>query len=323
MNNGSPVYDVLILGAGQIGALFDRPGSANVLSHGHAFSRHPGFHLCGFVDNQFPAAQQAARIWGGQAFKNLAAAWEKEKIDVVVLAIPDEHHFAYLKELANQDIKLVFAEKPLCRTLDEAEELKDLYSNNRIEVAVNYSRRFVPEFVELRNRIAGGEFGSYITGSGYYGKGFLHNGSHMLNLLEFLLGEIEGGKVMRQEDDCYVEDPSLAVVLDIAGQGGFYMQNVDCRCYTVFEMDLLFSKKRLRILDAGFRIEEYGIVDSTTFSGYKNLGAEQQYPAKLGEAMAFAVANIYQFLSEGKPLLCSFVDGYRVVRTCNQIRVSC
>jgi len=39
----------------------------------------------------------------------------------------------------------------------------------------------------------------------------------------------------------------------------FFLQKVSCQNYTIFEMDLLFEKKRIRIIDSGLKIEEYDL----------------------------------------------------------------
>ena len=43
-------FNVLIIGAGNIGALYDTPDMDKVLTHAHAFSIINGFKLLGFVD---------------------------------------------------------------------------------------------------------------------------------------------------------------------------------------------------------------------------------------------------------------------------------
>lgn len=318
-NHSQPVYNVLIIGAGQIGAFYDKPDSVNVLSHAHAFSIHPGFNLLGFVDSDISRAMQAAQCWGGNSFLGVEDAHRQYPVDLICLAVPDEYHYQYLKGLAKDNIKLVFAEKPLTKTLEEALEIKQRYSSSSISVAVNYSRRYLPEFVNLRNKIRSGEFGDYLTGTGYYGKGLLHNGSHMIDLLRFLLGEITGQSILKREYDYYPDDFSAALILDINNHGKFYMQNVDCRAYTVFEMDLMFSSKRIRIIDSGFCIEEYGVADSPTFSGYKMLQPSSAYNTSLSKALAYAAENIYEYLSEGKMLNCTLDDAYQVMKTYDDI----
>ena len=307
------IYSVLIVGAGKIGAFFDTPRSKHVLTHAHAFTAHQGFRLLGFVDANRSQAEQAAAIWGGTTFCTLSEAFSQNVIDVVVIATPDIFHYPILKEVAGYLPKLVFAEKPLTASVAQAEEIAELYADKGIRLAVNYSRRFVPEIGTLFSEISDGRYGNYLTGAGYYGKGTLHNGSHMLDLVRFLLGEIKDATVISQQNDFYDTDPSCSSILTLENGARFYMQAVDCRCYTVFELDLFFEKGRIRITDAGFRIEAQDVDDSSRFAGYRNLGAARIIDTQLENALLAAAGNIHDHLSLKTPLLCDGIDGLKAI----------
>jgi predicted dehydrogenase len=317
----SPVYNVLIAGAGQIGAFYDQPGDAGILSHAHAFSACPGFNLTGFVDCDFSRAEQAAAIWGGSAWTGLEQALDSLPVDVLCLAVPDEWHYDYLHKLADSRVKLIFAEKPLTRTWPQALEIRELYAQpSAPAVEVNYLRRFVPEFIDLRKRIQSGKLGSFLGGTAYYGKGLVHNGSHMIDLLRFLIGEIREVQPLAQEYDFYPDDASISGMLSFAGGKQVMLQTVDCRSYSVFELDLFFAQNRVRILDSGFAIEEYVVKDDELFTGYRRLEQAFSAATSLGQAMYLAAANIYDFLAFNKPLGCSLGDGCRVIEICQALQ---
>jgi predicted dehydrogenase len=313
-------YSVLIIGAGRIGAFFDTPDSTAVLTHAHAFSKHNGFHLLGFVDADSIAAERASHMWGGEVFASLDDAFKRYVIDVVVIAAPDELHYSLLKEMADYPVRIVFAEKPLTKTLADAEEVVVLYRERGIALALNYTRRYVPEFSALRAEIASGLFGRFLTGTGYYGKGTLHNGSHMVDLLRFHLGDIGDSHTISGIDDYYADDPSCSAVLTLESGGQFFMQAVDCRYYTVFEIDLLFEKQRLRLVDAGLRIEIYDVQSSELFAGYRNLTMVSCRDTSLDHAFSHAAEHIYSYLSAGEPLVCTGEDGLRAQRVCMAIQ---
>ena len=155
---------------------------------------------------------------------------------------------------------MIFAEKPLTKTLPEALEIKQLYSSLPISVQLNYSRRFVPEIIRLRNNIKDGLHGRYLSGTGYYGKGLLHNGSHLLDLLHNLLGDIHDYRLTSVINDFYDDDPSVSAVLTVQDGVPFFLQSIDCRAYTIFEMDLLFERGRIRLIDSdlSLRIRDKG-----------------------------------------------------------------
>ena len=87
------VFNVLIVGAGNIGAFYDNPESKNVLTHAHAFYKHLNFQIIGFIDINESKAENAAQIWGGKKFINIKDAFNESNIDVVVNDTPDEFHF--------------------------------------------------------------------------------------------------------------------------------------------------------------------------------------------------------------------------------------
>lgn len=313
------IYSVLIIGAGKIGAFFDTPESERFLTHAHAFSSHPGFRVVGFVDVDPAQARRAAEVWGGEAFDSLAAACAGLDLDVAVVAAPDEFHYDLLKDLAGFPLRLVFAEKPLTKKLVEAEEIIALYRERGIALGLNYTRRFVPEFAALKGDIEAGRFGRFLTGTGYYGKGTLHNGSHMVDLLRFLLGEVAAIQTISPVHDYYEDDPSCSAVLSMANSGHVYMQAVDCRYYTMFELDLLFEQGRVRVVDAGFRIEIFEVRESDIFAGYRNLNLSGVQTTGLGSAFSHAAERIHTYLSSGAPLPCSGADGIKAQQICASI----
>lgn len=309
------MYNVVILGAGNIAAKFDTPDKKEVLTHAHAFVKNDAFQILGFYDKDYERAKEAAGIWGGQAYDDLNAALEKA--DVVSCCVPDAFHGMMLKEIAKFNPRLVIAEKPLAISIEEAEEIKKIYEN-KIPLLVNYSRRFLPEFQELKSRRK--NYGKFVRGVGYYGKGILHNGSHMIDLLKFLLGEVNDITVLPFENyDFGKEDPSKEVILSIQ-EGLFHMVAVDCNIATIFELDLFFERVRIRILDGGNRIETYIIKESETYAGYRNYCLSEVWEVNYSGAMEGLVRNAEEFLSGQQGLLCSLKDGINVLKTCMSIR---
>lgn len=310
-------YSVIIIGAGKIGAFFDTPDSKPILTHAHAFFNHPSFEIKGFVDTDDARAQKAADIWGGNV--KSSDAFLSEGIDVVCVAVPDEFHYPLLKQLSQYPVKLVLAEKPLTNKLDDCAEIVRLYSAKSTSLCLNYKRRFVPDFIELKWKIQRGLFGEYLTGAGYYGKGLLHNGSHLIDLIQFLLCDVVKAQKLKSEHDFFKDDPSISAVLTLKNQHLFFLQHIDCSLFTIFEIDLLFEKKRIRIIDSGFLIEEYDPIEDAVFTGYRNIKKVKEYSTSMEKALTNLVDNIYNHLENGQDLLCTQNDGYAVLKSCYSI----
>ncbi|WP_196008109.1 Gfo/Idh/MocA family protein [Clostridium tyrobutyricum] len=313
-------FNVLIIGAGNIGAFFDTPYSENILTHAHAFSKMECFNLLGFVDISKENGEEAAELWNVKYFSSIEEAFNKYKIDVVSVCVPDDYHYSVLKKISNFPLKLVFSEKPLAKSMKEAEEIIKTYKKKNIKCLINYSRRFVFEFEILKDKVASCEYGKFIFGSGYYGKGTLHNGSHLIDFLRYTIGEIKDFKPIDYNFDFYKDDPSVSTILCFKNGGNFVMQNIPCNNYTIFELELLFQNKRIRIVNSGFKIEEYNVLDSKIFNGYKNLSKEKEYKTELNMAMLNAVKNIYNNLTYNEKLKCTLDDGYKAMEVCEGLK---
>ena len=316
-------YSVLIIGAGRIGAFLDLPQSASVQTHAHAFSAHPGFSLVGFVDADIDHAARAAAVWGGRAFASVPEAFLGQSIDIAIVAAPDETHYRLLKALSDRPLRLVFAEKPLTGTAEEAEEIVRLYRERSVSLAVNFSRRFVPEVQGLRNRIASDEFGRFLSGSGWYGKGTMHNGSHLADMVHFLLGKIDTVRTVSSVQDWRNDDPSCSAVLTLNGGSQFFMHAVDSRAFTIFEVDLLFERQRVRIVDSGLAIEMYEVRDNAMYPGFRDLRPVATIATGHLNALACAADNVFSHLEHGTSLWSTGTDGLQAQAICGSILQGC
>jgi predicted dehydrogenase len=312
-------YRVAIIGAGRIGAMLDDPWNPHILTHAHGYKACDGFEIVGFVDRNLDKAEAASARWGGTAFGSMEELFKTQAIEVVSICLPDELHYATLLALAEKPVKFIFLEKPAVRTVEEADVVRTLYSELPIRIQVNYTRRFVREIRSLRETIRSGNYGAFLTGTGYYGKGLLHNGSHMVDLLQFLVGEV--GKVAKVSEmvDFYDQDPSVSALLSMCCGGDFYLCHIDSRKFHVFELDLTFERKRIRICGLGTIIEEYSVGDNGLFEGYRTLNKDAEYATEHPNAMYHAIANIRNNLDRNEPLVCTLEESFDTVKTCSRI----
>jgi len=313
-------YRVAIIGAGRIGAMLDEPANPHILTHAHGYKACEGFEIVGFVDQDLDKAFAASARWGGAAFGGVEELFETQAIDVVSICLPDELHYAALLALAEKPLKLIFLEKPAVTTADEANVVRALYGELSTRVQVNYTRRFVPEIRRIREAIRSGNYGAFLTGTGYYGKGLLHNGSHMVDLLQFLVGEVnEVVAKVNETVDFYEQDPSVSALLTMCCGGVFYLRHLDSRKFHVFELDLTFERKRIRIYELGTIVEEYSVGDNRLFQGYQTLNKDAEYSTQHSKAMYHAIANIRNNLDRNEPLVCTLEESLETVKTCSKI----
>jgi predicted dehydrogenase len=175
-------YNTLIIGAGSKGALSDAPGTENegrIISFAHAVKEHFGFSLIGFQDIMPEMKEQAEKIWQPD---NPGAI-----PDVVVITTPDDSHYQYLLQLskAEQKPKLVICEKPICMTVAEYNHVASVCT---FPILVDYTRRFIPHFRDIKEKIDSHKYGEFIKGYLYFNRGWEHTASHFIDMVLWLNG---------------------------------------------------------------------------------------------------------------------------------------
>ena len=159
----------------------------------------------------------------------------------------------------------------------------------------------------MQEMIERGELGEMQAATGYYTKGVKHNGTHWFDLARFFLGDVTE---VRAED--FVadgsDDPTLDVALRFAN--GMHAQLVGCSsAFSIFEMDILGTLGRVRMIDSGHTIELYDVADSPHYSGYSSLRLLDTWPGGMDHAMVRMLENCVACLDGASSPICSGEDG--------------
>ncbi len=185
--------DTVLIGFGRIGAgLADDPVHVRAYpyaTHAQALRDHTAFNWRAVVDAD-PAARAAARErWGvPQVVPSVEDLSEPSSIRVAVIATPPASRPAVLDALPN--LEAVLVEKPLADNLTAAGRFLDACRRRGIHVAVSLPRRYDPLFRDLSNGGLEKRIGRPLSVFGIYGNGLRNNGTHLVDLVRMLLGEI-------------------------------------------------------------------------------------------------------------------------------------
>jgi len=186
--------------------------------------------------------------------KNSSSAlkeFHQHEIDLFIVCSPDNTHFELLEEiLLNSSPKLIFCEKPVCKTQEELDRLIQLSNEKNIPILVNYNRRFLSNMIELKQIIRSMTLGKLEFGRGVYYSGIRHNSSHMLDLIDFLFDkdyeifDIKNGKFSP-----YKNDPSydFSLRFPFTDHGEIEITSFDERNYQVFELCLYFQNAKVSL----------------------------------------------------------------------------
>ncbi|GGD95340.1 Gfo/Idh/MocA family protein [Paenibacillus nasutitermitis] len=182
--------------------------------HIEQFGKVPGVRITALCDVSAEAVQELGDKLGispEHRYDSYEALIADGEVDGVVSVTPNNTHAAILKGCIAAG-KPLFAEKPLTRTFEEAEEVLELYRHNPIPLMINFSYRNGAAFQHARKFIQAGRLGKInhlfvqylqewgappsntpyvwrfdekVTGTGTLGD----LGSHMIDLSQYLLGD--------------------------------------------------------------------------------------------------------------------------------------
>lgn len=302
------VYKVSIIGAGNIASFYDNPKENNILTHAHSLVESEHYVLAGFYDNDIGKADKAVQVWGGRVFSTLEEAINSA--DVVVIAVPDGFHYEMVKKcLSKESLKAIIVEKPFVTNEAEANLLVRELRNKHIPVLLNYSRRFRKEFIELKNWIDLNS-GKFLSGSCYYGKGTLHNGSHLIDIISYFFEDVKLDYVGRSITDYIENDPSYEFTLSVRNdEGVVHFLPISCTAVTVFEFDLIFEHGRIKYSDENGVIEYYEVKRQNPLYDEFNFVKSREVQIDPSGAMLGLYSNLYEVLSNKGTPYCTAEDG--------------
>jgi predicted dehydrogenase len=176
--------------------------------HLHAYHRDNRCHVRWVLDHNNDKANILANETGARVGSGFEAILQDETVQIVSIASFDDDHAHQVIKALNAG-KHVFVEKPLCQTMDELNQIYQVWSkqNGRLKLASNLILRAVPVYRWLKDKLLAGDFGKIYSFDGEYLYGRLHKitegwrntvenysvieggGVHLIDLMLWLTGE--------------------------------------------------------------------------------------------------------------------------------------
>lgn len=232
------------------------------------------------------------------------------QIDLAIIATPSHSHEKIAKQCMLGGIKHLLIEKPVAMSSMGAKQLQFLAKRNGVKIWINHERRYHPSFRFVKKELENGNFGKLksirasvftsarnpgIAFSKYGGGPLLHDGTHAMDLIHWLVGKpkLVYSKIERPKKGfvetrafaCFQTNSEVEIVLDVSGG----------RDYFQFELDLHTDTHRIICSNDGFQFLQS--VPSKLYKGFQSLHSfvPKQFP-KPETANAFV--GIYHEIKE-------------------------
>ncbi len=252
-------YRVLIIGCGNIGALYDLNSQNKIWTHAKAFASDPQADMYVTDTNTSLAKKIAVKY---KATPLDLKTISKHNFDIVCITTPTPTHVLYLKEFLKNNTPVIICEKPVASKISDIKILEKLYTKSNSKILVNYIRRFQPAYQKLKTQLhSKKEFANCKGILIKYQRGFLNNAGHAFDLLSFLFDkplEFKNFKSSKLVFDAFDYDPTIT--------GSFLFKNIAVTVsgiteikYPVFEIELFFESDKIVICHSGNDIRFYKI----------------------------------------------------------------
>jgi predicted dehydrogenase len=258
-----------IIGLGQIGQGYDYdwPDKSRSITHATGFTHHESFELIGGVDPNPVARKRFEKKFSRPAYTDINTLLAQAQPEIISIAVPTDLHLSVFQEIIGSRPRAIICEKPIASSLKGALKIVALAEKYDCALLVNYMRRFEPGVLSLKKAINQGEFGDIFKGIVWYSKGLLNNGSHFIDLLIYLLGDVSGQEIIGAGRKWDNHDPEADIRICF-GNTTVYFLSAHEEYYSLNDIRLMGTKGEIYYAEGGNEIRIRKTQPHPDYPGY-------------------------------------------------------
>lgn len=318
-------YRVGVIGLGRISSTIDdevqgHPSVALPYSHTACFREVDEVEVVAGAD---PYPEQRAAFgerWGiDRLYADYREMVEQEQLDIVSVATSAKPRAEIVMALAERGVKGIYAEKPIAISLEEADAMVRACREHGVVLAIGCTRRWDPWWAMARRLIADGQIGQVLQVNAHGNAGISHNGSHMIDLIRFLVGdEIAWVFGEAQSDEAAMADDDLRMNGYLAFGGGAraYLRTWPSGTAN-WTVDIIGETGTLRATGNGSEIEWWQEVDRGVLAR-----RPIPRPQRIESPGVRAIRDLVACIETGGKPACAGEDGIAALETAIALRES-
>jgi predicted dehydrogenase len=272
-------YRAALIGAGRIGMLLEcDPRRLKPATHFGMWASHPRVDFVAVCDADAERLAAARELEPGIAtYGDTRELLVCERPDVVSIATWKDSHYDLCKLALEHGVRAIVLEKPIAERLEHARELVGEARRRGVELLVNHRRRFDPLLHPLRDELRKGLVGRLQQLSSYYVYGLVTTGTHLVDALRFLFGELEGEIVWAagfpngRPHFAPPDDPCVDGFLGFESGVKTSLQSLDIKRYDLFQIDAYGQTGLVSLRGIGRDVTVTRVVDSPEHDGFTEL----------------------------------------------------
>ena len=311
-----------VIGLGRIASTWDEERNKYDgwhLPHAHigCMAAVPELEIVGLSDTWAEQREAARAKWGIDAlFEDYREMLEETRPDIVSVCTTAKPRGDILLEIANggYGVRAIWAEKPITFSLAEADAAIDACKRANIALAVNCTRRWRDDYLQVKSLLDEGAIGDVVSVDSRAGYSLSHNGSHLITTLTMFVPERAVSVVGEAELDEANPDNDFtgAGLLRFPGNVRGYVRAYD-NGPNEDSHDIVGTDGMIRIIDDARSIQVWTAHEA--LEGYQRLRERRSFvrrhfppPVRRHSAGVNAVYDLIHCIESGDDPRCSGED---------------
>lgn len=150
------------------------------------------------IDPDGEKARRLADEYGVNLYADHEVMLAQEDLDLISICTWPRGHCEATVAAAGHSVKGILCEKPMAVTLEEADRMIHACGQADVALAIGHAHRFSPQAVRARELAQAGEIGDVKMIWGHCSLDLMNNGTHVIDLINYLNGDVEPLWVMGQ-----------------------------------------------------------------------------------------------------------------------------
>ncbi|OHD70268.1 MAG: hypothetical protein A2W19_07205 [Spirochaetes bacterium RBG_16_49_21] len=326
-----------LIGCGRIGFLLEQdPLRYKPCTH-YGGARAAGLfvsHCCDINAERRELFAEKAGIPPENRFRDYRDLLRRVRPELVIIATWTGSHDAIAVEAARNGARMIVLEKPMASSLSRCRRIITECSDQGTAIIINHERRYDSRYRKVKELIGRGKIGeiktvhaSILTSGGGRplheegGGPLLHDGTHLVDMLRYLFGEIIAveGLFQRTGRRSGYEDRALAWLTTEHGVEVF-LEAGGSRNYFVFELEISGTEGKI-VIGNGYE-KLHRSRPSRFYSGFRDI-AEVPFPSyKKKNCFCDLYLEAKRALNGKGPIASSGSDGYQALEVIHAIYLS-
>lgn len=264
------LYKAAIIGCGKIAGGYQfNSKDDSVWTHAKAYCAHKNTRIVAAVDTDKQKLNEFCKEWNiPKAYTDIQAMLRDEKPHIVSICTPSETHQDILKLCVDfNDVKALWCEKPIG---EDYNFIRSLFKNKNKILYINHLRRWDKAIESIKHLIDNKVLGELLLFRCSSSKDFFENGSHIIDLIYYLLGSPVDIKIVNvsegikgRKNNTFFPDVYMEFGNSIRAHILFSKAK-----FNFFDLDFVFTKGMVKSFNNALNFKLYPIVKSRRFHGH-------------------------------------------------------